>query len=175
MASESTPRVRVSHIFEHCHENLNRFHQPTLTSLSYKKHWAIKLPLSSLDHCNATSRIFFLVSPYIFSVLHTVLGEISIPNTCITSKHNSPRYIDGFSKITPTCNSLRRSSLLQSNLFRRDRGSTVPLSSNNRYIRCTILTATFKYFPRVAGLFSATHCASAGRWNRLPFFLVQLT
>ena len=54
-----------------------------------------------------------------------------MPNTCITSKHNSPRYIDGFSKITPTtCNSLRRSSLLQSNLFRGDRGSTVPLSSN---------------------------------------------
>ena len=38
MASGSTPiarvRVRVSHFFEHCHENLSRFHQLTLTSVS---------------------------------------------------------------------------------------------------------------------------------------------
>ena len=34
---------------------------------------------------------------------------------------------------------------LQSSLFRGDRGSTVPLPSNNRYILCTVLTATFKF------------------------------
>ena len=87
--------------------------------------------------CNATWRIFFLV-------LHTVLGEISIHVFGIISTHNynSPRYM------TPTIyNSLRRSSLLQSSLFHGDRGSTVPLnplSSNNQYIRCTVLTAMFK-------------------------------
>ena len=41
IASGSTPRVRVSHIFEHCHENLSRFHQPTLTSLFNKRLRAI--------------------------------------------------------------------------------------------------------------------------------------
>ena len=120
----------------------------TNMSLFNKKHCAINASLNSLDRCNATWRIFFLVSPYLLSVLHTVLGEISISNTCIISTHNSPRYIDGFSKITPTTyNSLRRSNLLQSSLFCGDRGSTVPLSSNNPYIRCysTVLTATFKF------------------------------
>ena len=105
---QTVPRITHNHTFKTLSresELVSSTH--TNMSLFNKKHQAINVPLTSLDHCNVTWQVFF-ESPYL---LHTVLREISIPNTCIISTHNSPRYIDGFSKITQTTyNSLRSKS-----------------------------------------------------------------
>ena len=64
-------------------------------------------------------------------------------DVCIIQDHHF-WHINGFSKITPTkCNSLRRSSLLQSNIFCGDRVYSL-FSSTNQYIWCTV-QCTYRY------------------------------
>ena len=115
-----TPRVVYNLIFQHCHEN----HQPILTSLSLIK--ALSHKTSSEFARSLQRNLTNLLSRESISFqcpAHSTWGNLQTP-ACITSKHNSPRYIDGFSKITSTtCNSLRRSSLLQSSFSVETEGS----------------------------------------------------